>query len=433
MFITNNLSLCASAVNLPRAGCRTRPVRGPCYRGPVRADLPTLLPLICPACRRVTERGRELFTVSLSQIARIRTPPPNAPNAPSRPGAPPEVEEGVLTCENPDCARSYPIFDGIPILVPDLGGFLAGQLAALGAELEPEVAALLAEPGPDDAPIAQLLEHLSIYLDAHWGDLAVPAIPGAGAFEVPGFVDRLGLFGGRALFQALGERAPTRVACAVELGCSVGRGLLELARGADLVVGVELHLGALRKARRLLLGEAVRYPRRVLGRSYVPARIDPAQTLSAERGSLGLIGLVCGDALDPPLAPYQAGRVVALNVLDSVRSPTGLLSVVDGLCAPGGELILTSPYAFRSGVVDEGERLGGTSGDAASAVRDRLTSGHGLGARYRIEDERDLPWHLRRDARSVQSYAVHWLRARREPEAYAHADAAAATPAAPLP
>lgn len=387
----------------------------------MRADLPTLLPLICPACRRVTERGRELFTVSLSQVARVRTTPHTPTPGASVSDPPPEVEEGTLTCDNPDCARSYPIFDGIPILVPDLGGFLAGQLAALGAELEPETAALLSAPGPDDAPIAQLVEHLSIYLDAHWGDLAVPAVPAAGAdaAEGPGFVDRLGLFGGRALFQALGARADERVACAVELGCSVGRGLLELARGADLVVGVELHLGALRKARRLLLGEAVRYPRRVLGRSYVPARIDPAPAVAAASGSIssiGSIGLICGDALDPPLAPYQAGRVVALNVLDSVRSPAGLLSVVDGLCAPGGELILCSPYAFRSGVVDEGERLGGASGDAATAVRDRLTTGHGLGARYRIEDERELPWHLRRDARSVQSYAVHWLRARRAPE-----------------
>lgn len=393
----------------------------------------------------MTERGRELFTVSLSQVARVRTPPPHVLSGPGGPGetgetgTPAEVEEGTLTCDNPDCARSYPIFDGIPILVPDLGSFLAGQLAALGAELEPETAALLAAPGPDDAPISQLIEHLSIYLDAHWGDLAVPAVPAAGAdaAEGPGFVDQLGLFGGRALFQALSARADERVACAVELGCSVGRGLLELARGADLVVGVELHLGALRKARRLLLGEAVRYPRRVLGRSYVPARIDPAPAVAAVTGpsgsirSSGSIGLICGDALDPPLAPYQAGRVVALNVLDSVRSPAGLLSVVDGLCAPGGELILTSPYAFRSGVVDEGERLGGVSGDAAAAVRDRLTTGHGLGARYRIEDERELPWHLRRDARSVQSYAVHWLRARREPDA--GADTAADAAATPLP
>ena len=34
-------------------------------------------------------------------------------------------------------------------------------------------------------------------------------------------------------------------------------------------------------------------------------------------------------------------------------------------------------------------------------------------ARYRIDDEADLPWTLRRDARSSVSYAIHYLRARK--------------------
>jgi 2-polyprenyl-3-methyl-5-hydroxy-6-metoxy-1,4-benzoquinol methylase len=121
--------------------------------------------------------------------------------------------------------------------------------------------------------------------------------------------------------------------------------------------------------------------------------------------------LVCGDALDPPLVPGAFDRVVALNVLDSVRSPRQLLSVMDGLCKPGGEILLASPYAWQSTVMAESERLGGI--DPAQDVAGILSEGTGLGARYRIEDEAELPWTLRRDARSAITYSIHYLRARK--------------------
>jgi SAM-dependent methyltransferase len=208
----------------------------------------------------------------------------------------------------------------------------------------------------------------------------------------------------------IAERAQAPVACAVELGCSVGRGLVELSRGAQLVVGVDLHLGALLSARRLLLGEPLRYARRILGRHYALAQIAAGANLGSR------VAVICGDALDPPLLPQGFSRVVACNLLDSVRSPAGLLSVVDGLCAPGGELLLTSPYSWQSGVVDEGARIGGA--DPAADLRTILHSGGrglvaGLEAAYTIEDDRDLRWELRRDARSAQTYAVHALRARK--------------------
>lgn len=368
----------------------------------MRADLPELLPLICPACRHRSERGRELFTLSLAEVLRLAPDP--APDTL-------EVEEGVLACDNPACGRRYPILGGIPILLPaagagtgepaTLGGLAAGQLAALAHQsLTPQTAALLALEGPDDAPLPRLLEHLSIYLDAHWGDRATPPPDGP-----PG---QTAGFGGGPLMAALAERAGAPVARAVELGCSVGRGLFELARGAELVVGVDLHLGALLCAHRLLRGQPLRYARRRIGRHYTPAQLPPAPS--------NRVALICGDALDPPLLPHEFERVVACNLLDSVPSPAGLLSVVDGLCAPQGELLLASPYSWQSGVVGEGARLGGA--DPAADLRAMLQSGGaglsaGLEAAYTLEDERELTWELRRDARSAHAYTVHFLRARK--------------------
>jgi len=288
----------------------------------------------------------------------------------------------VLACE---CGRRYPIVDGVPVVFadPEVAPLVEG-------ELPPEVAALLALPGPDDAPYPRLLEHLSIYLDAHWGDVAEP--PPEPAFGLAPIAERIA------------ARAAAPVDLAVELGASVGRLVAELARGARRIAAVELQLGAIRRARRLLAGEALPYARRIAGRHYLPAAIR-AQAIASQ------LLLVCGDALDPPLLPNLFERVVAVNLLDSVARPRQLLSVLDGLCAPGGEIILASPYAWQSGVVHEDERIGGA--DPAADVAAILRDGTGLGARYHLEDEADLVWTLRRDARSTATYRTHYLRARK--------------------
>jgi SAM-dependent methyltransferase len=345
----------------------------------VRADFPSLLPLICPACRTVSARGRELHSVSLErEFARA---------------ADGSLDSAILACDNDACRRRYPVIGGVPILVAGASDHLSRfAVAVVERELPPELQALLAEPGPDDAPYAQTLEHLSIYLDAHWGDRAQPPPDG----PTPAF-------GMEALATKLAALSNQTVARAVELGCGVGRGVYELARGCELAVGVDIAPAPLRRARAILGGLALPYARRVAGRHYRTPTIAPAPAPNAT--------LVCGDALDPPLAPSSFDRVVALNLLDAVIAPPRLLSVLDGLCVPGGELIIATPYAWQSSIVADEHRLG--AHDPADELRRRLTQGLALESRYAIEDEDELAWSLRRDARSATCYRVHWLRARK--------------------
>ena len=329
------------------------------------------LVLVCPGCRTRTADRID-----------VRTLDPSGPLG------------DVLSCA---CGRRYPVIDGVPIVMADPAAYLRAEMATVvERELSPEVVALLVGDGPDDAPYPRLAEHLSIYLDAHWGDRATPPPDGPGAgLAVQAMVDKIA------------ARAAAPVGLAVELGCSTGRIVAELARGADQVAGLDLHFGAVRRARRLLDGERVDYPRRMIGRRYAAASVAAGdRSVPAARRLL-----VCGDALDPPLVPGAFDRVVALNLLDSVANPRQLLAVLDGLCAPGGELILSSPYAWQSSVMADAERLGGA--DPAVDLAALLRDGTQLSARYRIEDEAELPWTLRRDARSCATYAIHYLRARK--------------------
>lgn len=74
------------------------------------------------------------------------------------------------------------------------------------------------------------------------------------------------------------------------------------------------------------------------------------------------------DALEPPLPGGAFDAVVALNLLDSCRDPLLLLQQMDALLAPGGTLVLASPFAWDPAITPPAAWL-----DAAS-VQDLLAS-----------------------------------------------------------
>ena len=317
------------------------------------------VPLICLGCRRRDGDVWDLHTI--------------------------EREGATLRCGH--CGQKYPVVDDIPIVVPDLAEHLARDGWAIAAhDLEPAAEALLALAGPDDAPFARAAETTSIYMDAHWGDRADPRPDGPG-----------GGFGLAALLAKIAARAAAPVERAVELGAGHGRAAAELARGARVTLALDRSMAPLRRGRRLLRGETVRYLRRTAGRHYREVTV---------LGISASVSWLCADALDPPLPPGSFERVAALNVLDVVHDPGRLLDVAALLCAPGGEILLCSPYNWQSGHVGEAHRLG--DADPAAAVRARLGA-----AGFAIEDEDELSWTLRRDARSAVVYRTHYLRARK--------------------
>ena len=196
-------------------------------------SLPAQLPLVCPACRRRDEAGWHVFTLSLAEV--LRRLPDDA------------VAEGVLRCDNPACARAYPVIDGVPIVVADLAGLLRSQHAALVEDLGLPLALQrqLALIASDSDALAAQLEHLSIYLDSHFGDRAEP--PPESRLSGGTFSDALG-----PALVALANEVAAGSGPIVELGCSAGRGLWQLADAGASVIGIELRFAALRASEELL-------------------------------------------------------------------------------------------------------------------------------------------------------------------------------------
>jgi SAM-dependent methyltransferase/uncharacterized protein YbaR (Trm112 family) len=327
--------------------------------GRVDPSLPERFPLVCPACRRRGDDGWHVHTLTLTSTFR---------------GAG-HVRDGILTCQNPACRREYPVLDGIPMIARPLAAAVLTE-----PPTAPELVSILLLDEADDTQLARVSEHLSIYLDTQWGDRTTPAL------DTWGFAGLMRLLEGWC-------RAP--VERAVDLGTGLGRALAHL--NARQAVGLDQHFAGLRRARDLLAGETVVYARRDLGRWYAPARASGLATAAS---------LCCGDALDPPFAPASVDRVVALNLLDVVSDPPRLLDVAAGLLAPGGELLLSAPFAWQSGAVDEDKRLG--SPDPRPAIAARLAE-HGV----EIVETAEVGWSLRRDARAQVVYQVHALRGRR--------------------
>jgi SAM-dependent methyltransferase len=249
------------------------------------------------------------------------------------------------------------------------------------------------EDAPLDALSYEALAHLSRYLP----QLLAPQSPMR-----------------RAIRRALEDHLPGEVDLIVELGCSIGPDLRTFSEHARGVIGIDLSLAAIRAARAQLDGQSVPLLERIEGRSFrtaAPISLPPIDN----------VFVAVGNALDPPLFPEVADVVASVNVLDSVRDPLTLIGQMDAVLKPGGLLILASPFCWADDFTPPEAALGGgldprwvELGTAQALVA--LLSGHLENLpwlRYELLRTEDIPWSLRDHARSVTSYDVHVVVARK--------------------
>ena len=344
---------------------------------------------VCPVCARQGRAGRALvLAVQCSSTAD-------------------DVEAGILHCSEPICRHEYPIVDGVPVIVPDLARLMTARGVELLVrnDLDPALESLLGDAiGPDswfDAMRqSQSTYGWDAYADLDPGELPHDAVPGAAR---------------RCLAQLLAMASPPQAGQqrrVVDLGCAAGRTSFELAAGHQgaLVLGIDTNLGLLRMAAGAVRGQ-VSYPRRRVGLVY-----DRRRFAVAFAGA-GRVDFWAADAMALPLPQHCADLVVALNLLDCVADPAGLLAAMAGLLAPDGRLLLACPYDWSTRATPPAAWIGGHSqradhaGAAEDFLRRLLTGDHPRavqGLRLLAEEQHWL-WHTRLHARSLLQYSTHLL------------------------
>jgi SAM-dependent methyltransferase/uncharacterized protein YbaR (Trm112 family) len=311
------------------------------------------------------------------------------------------IQEGMLHCEFEDCRQEYPIIDGVPIIVPNVRGYLANTINQIHrrGDLSAEIEGLLGDALGPGSELDQTRQHMSIYCWGHYGDLDPEEQQNDALGSI---VDCLT----QGLSLSIKPSGP-----ALDLGCSVGRTTFEIAERIDgLALGIDLNFAMLQTAQEVLQTGRLTYAQRRLG--LVSDRRDfPVQFPASE-----LVDFWACDTLALPFAAGQFGTVLAMNLLDCVASPRDLLVEISNMLQKDGSALIATPYDWSPNATPVEAWIGGHSqrgphkGAGEPLLRALLTPGaHPQSVKgLTIAGEIDgVPWMTRLHERSTVAYSTH--------------------------
>jgi putative 4-mercaptohistidine N1-methyltranferase len=194
---------------------------------------------------------------------------------------------------------------------------------------------------------------------------------------------------------------------ALDLGCAVGRSTFELARSCHSVIGIDFSHRFIDAAEALRQTGALSHLRLDEGDLTTPLIARVAPEIPRER-----VRFLQGDAMALPedLGPFDV--VLMANLIDRLSSPLRCLARLSELVAPGGQLIITSPYTWLEDFTPRERWLGGFQRNGQNVTTlDGLTAA--LTPAFTLEKVQDLPFLIREHARKYQwsvAQATRWVR-----------------------
>lgn len=191
---------------------------------------------------------------------------------------------------------------------------------------------------------------------------------------------------------------------AIDVGCSVGRAVFELARTYPEVVGVDLSEAFIQAANTLKHEGQLDYFRKDEGQlgATLTATIDSA--IDRNRTTFRQAD-AC--ALPPDLVGFDA--VLLANLLDRLPNPKACLARMGGymgLVRPGGLLVVMSPYTWMEQFTPIDAWLGGYEREGkALSSKDGIRAA--LGEAFEWVKEEDMPLLIREHVRKYQYIVTH--------------------------
>jgi SAM-dependent methyltransferase len=195
-------------------------------------------------------------------------------------------------------------------------------------------------------------------------------------------------------FAVAGLAPPRPEGRALDVGAACGRVTLDLAARHREAVGVDLSRPLLAAARQVAATGRARYLAVVEGDLREPRDVPVP-------GATGRARFARADALRLPFRDGAFSTVTALNLLDRVSDPAQALDEAARVTAPGGTLVVGSPYTWSEEWAPRERWLGGVRGGGAEAVRARLAPA------FRLVREARLPFFIPHHARSGQLGLAH--------------------------
>jgi len=180
---------------------------------------------------------------------------------------------------------------------------------------------------------------------------------------------------------------------ALDVGAAVGRVTFALARDHRLAIGLDLSPLLMRGAQRVQREGVARYSTIIEG----DLREEHEVAVAAPSNACFLVG----DALHLGFSDAAFDTVVALNLIDRVPDPARALDELARVIAPGGTLIIGSPFTWLPAFAARDHWLGGFSRDG-EPVRGIDTVRAHFRDEFEVQDERRLPFFIPHHARTGQ-------------------------------
>lgn len=195
-----------------------------------------------------------------------------------------------------------------------------------------------------------------------------------------------------------------QVAKAIDLGCAVGRSSFELTRYSKRVVGIDRSHPFIAAARQLQHDGMLEYFALEEGMhtskhtAKVPEDLDRAH-----------VEFFCADVMEWNVDVEPFDIVLVANLICRLADPKAFLDRLSGFVAPGGRLILASPYSWLEEFTtkEQWQRLFPEDKTALEAIHDVLSK-HFILDRYF-----DLPFLIREHRRKYQwdiSQVSTWIK-----------------------
>ena len=180
---------------------------------------------------------------------------------------------------------------------------------------------------------------------------------------------------------------------ALDVGCAVGRSAFELARVAGKVHAVDFSRAFIEAAQGVAAERAISFSYAVEGEITQPSTARVPEGIDPHR-----IEFRVGDAMNLPVEWSNFDVVHAANLICRLPEPRRFLDRLPDLVAPGGTLLLCTPWSWLETFTPRDKWLGGHAGGPHSfdALQEILSP------YFELEFRKDLPFLIREHARKYQ-------------------------------